>query len=132
MIIATLLRQIDFPGTDNICLFRFSAPSVPAATISDEIKFVIHRLAKFENIRVVCSSKNYSLSVRLTAGVTPPTIEEIYSVIGISQSYYDDHIDIWYGKPEGVDQNNLYGVIKNVDNVNATGTLFFEFVLTCF
>lgn len=132
MIVPTLIRQIDFPGTDNVCLYRYSIPSVPASTISDEIEFTFSNPAKFENVRIACLSKNYQFSLRLEPLATIPSIEEIYNVISISESYFDDNMDVWWAKPVGIDQHKLYGKIKNVDSVNATGTVLFEFVLICF
>ena len=133
MIIPTLERQIDFVGVDNVCLFRFSIPSITAGSITDDIKFDLNSPGKIENIRINNLSKNYQFSIRLEPEVVPPSIEEIYNVIGVSESFYDDHVDIWFAKPDtDPNENCLYGVFKNVDVTNATGIIHFEFVLVCY
>jgi hypothetical protein len=134
MITATLERFIDFPGTENYNLYRFSVPSIPASTISDDILFAMHTPAKLENLRVVCNSRNYSLSLRLESGVTVPSIEEVYSVIQVSQSYHDDRLEVFFSKDitDIPNKDKLYGVIKNMDGANATGIVYFEFVIIAF
>ena len=129
IVAATLLRQINFPGTENITLYRFSVPNIPVATLSDDIEFLTHSPGKIETLRINCSSKNYQLSLRLEPGVVSPSIEEFYNVIAISQAYYDDNADIWYAKPPGPNQHKLYGLIRNVDAVNATGVIYIELVI---
>ncbi len=129
---ATVVRNIIFPGVDNIQLFRFTFPSVPSATISNDIEFTMRSPGKIETLRMSCASKNYHFSLRLEPAITPPSIEEFYSVIGISNSYYDDNADIWYAKPLGPSQHKLYGQLKNVDSVNATGVITFEFVIVAY
>ena len=130
MITANLIRQINFPGVDNICLYRFDIPSVAASTISDDIQFTLNGPAKLENFRVHSDSPNYNFSLLLEPAVVTPSIEEIYSVVNINKAFFDDFIELWWAKPAGPDSNNLYGVIKN--NGVATGTITFEFVFKCF
>ena len=130
-ITANLIRQIDFPGVDNICLYRFDIPSIPAATISDDILFAVNNPAKLENFRVQCDSNNFNFSLRLEPAVITPSIEEIYSVVNMNRAFFDDFIEIWWAKPTGPDENNLYGEIKNNSGI-ATGPITFEFVFKCF
>ena len=135
MITATLIRFIDFTGTDNVCLYRFSIPSVPASTIQPDIKFVLSNPGKFENIRVACDpacgSTNFNFSLRLEAGSVDKSIEEIYSVINVNKYVFDDNLDIWWAKPSGIDEDCVYGEIKNNASME-TGELFFEFALICY
>jgi len=131
MITATQVRHIIFPGTANIHLFRFTIPSLNASSISDEIKFVLNGPAKIENFRIACASKNFHFSLRLESGVLLPSIEEIYKVIDCYQTEFDDHLDLFWAKPPGADENNLYAYIQNNDGV-ATGTITFEFVMVCY
>ena len=135
MITASLIHLIDFTGTDKICLYRFSIPSVPASTIQPDIKFELSNPGKFENIRVACdpacSSTNFNFALRLQSGAAEKSIEEIYSVININKYVFDDNLDIWWAKPTAVDEDCLYGEIKNNAGME-TGILYFEFVLTCY
>ena len=131
MIVATLVHQISFPGIDNICLYRFSVPSIGASSISDDIQFALNTPAKFENIRVSCASTNYDFSIRLESGITLPSLEEIYRAVNLNRTFSDDLIEVWWGKPTGADMNNLYGVITNSSGT-ATGEVTFEFILRCF
>jgi hypothetical protein len=130
-ITATLVRQIFFPGTDNLWLYRFSIPSVPALTIQPDIIFDLCSPGKFENIRIACMSPNFNFSIRLEPGISPPSIEEIYNVINIDDYDFDDNVDIWWAKPAGPNQDKLYGDIKN-NSGTPTGTIFFEFVVVCY
>lgn len=131
MITATLIHQINFPGTQNTCLYRFTIPSILATSISDEIKFGLNNHARIENLRISCSSLNYNFSLRLESGITPPSIEEIYDVVNANDTYLDNRVNVYWAKESGIDENNLYGLIKNLSG-DATGIITFEFVLTCF
>lgn len=130
-ITANLVRQINFPGVQNICLYRFDIPSIPASTIEPDIKFLLNGPGKFENIRVACLSPNYSFSIKYEPAVPDLTIEDLYRVINIDKYDFDDQADIWWGKPAGPNENCLYGEINNCSGV-ATGVVTFEFVLVCF
>lgn len=126
---ATLVRSISFPGTESIYLYRFTTPSLPVSTISDDLEFTLYSPAKLEAVRISCSSKNYNFSLRLEPSITLPSIEEIYSVSGVSTSFFDDNIEGWYAKPVGPSQHKLYAIVQNVDTVNLTGLMTFEFVI---
>ena len=130
-ITANLLRQINFPGVENYCLYRFDIPSVPAMTIQTDILFSLHNPGKFENIRVSCDSPNYNFSIYLEPGTVDPTIEKIYEVINISRFDFDDNVDVWWAKPLGPGNMDVFGEIKNNASI-ATGVITFEFVLRCF
>jgi hypothetical protein len=131
MIVATVLREILFPGTAKICLIRFEIPSVPALTISDEISFDFSNPSQILNARISCDSSNYDFSLRLESGVTLPSIEEIYKVINISRQEFDDGLNLYWAKPPGPFEDFLYGILKNNDSV-PTGVVTFEFVSVCF
>ena len=130
---ATLVYRIDFPGTQNICLWRFTVPSVPAASISDDIEFDMYGKSQIVNIRISNKSTNYNFSLRLQPAVTPPSIEEIYDIINASDTVLDNRVDVYFAKdPEQPDCDKIYGQIKNLDNNLATGVITFEFVFVCF
>ncbi len=130
---ATLVRNISIPGIDNLCLYRFVAPSVPVSTVSDDFVFAMHIPAKIQNIRVVCESANYRFSLRQEANLVMPSPEEVYNPgLKINKVFRDNNVNLYLAKPVGPFQDNLYAVITNVDPLNPTGSIIFEFVLNCY
>lgn len=126
---ALLLRNIQFTSDlGNTAIYRYQSPSVPASTIASDIEFTFVSPGRLVNVRIYSDSPDYNFSLFLEPGVVTPTIEELYRVVGISNFDSDDQVDIWWAKPNGPDEHNLYGEIKNNAGV-ATGNIIYEFAM---
>lgn len=133
-ITATKIRQIDYPGAlPQPRLLRYTIPSIPANTIEPDIKLIdVPNPGKLENVRISCDSNAYNFSLRYEPGVVPPSIEELYFVVGVARSYSDDLLDLWHAKPTGPDEECLYMELFNCDKTNATGLVEIELVFIRF
>jgi len=110
-------------NTLNINQYVFSSID-PGA--SEEIQLNSMYNGVIRGIRTVNTSTDFNISIRTSAGVEPPSIDEIFKVINVDSSYNEVMLYIPYMS----DDDSLYVEITNNDLVNPTGSFSFDLIFS--
>ena len=120
---ATAVSSFEAPAGRAI---RVTTGSVAASSTSDEIRITAFENAVLKELDVSCSSTDFDISLRTSAGASANSSDEKLKVTSENLHYYETDLNITLvtrGTPY------IYLVITNNDAVNATGTITIDLVL---
>ena len=127
---ATLISTVNFRSAKWIQAYRYSIPTIPVSSISDEYSLdEIPSKGLLNCFRIVNNSRNYDIFLRQQGNlVIPPDyhIDEILRVVDIDRVYGDSNLGIYYTNRDSIETDTLYLTILNNDPDNATGVVTLE------
>lgn len=132
MITAKLTNFVDL-GSNHYSK-SYEIPNVDFGNISDEIMCVLlSDKGIIRELKIVCDSDLYDISIRQKAGITLPSDDEILQYSGIDTfSFSLVSGNIFYINNDGVGVNALDNLYLKVDNTNGTintGTIKFQLMI---
>lgn len=124
--IATV-ETVPFLSSDNLIKFSYLI-TVDAGQISvgnDTGELIMESVFKGRLMGVVvsCASEDYDFSLRTQAGVTAPSIHEIYQVSSANQTFADFSVGALFTNTDTTKVKNLYFILVNNDASNPTGDI---------
>ena len=130
MIDATLVATEEFRSVGSKMLYRYTIPTILAATTGELVRLPATMAGKLLDLKVVCDSLDYNVSLRSKETVTPPSIAEILLQQSVNKVYMASEIDIIYYNGNTIPDDFLYIEIDNIDAVNATGEIELELIIS--
>lgn len=118
-----------FKLANKITKFRYQLNPVPGGSVSEEARLLCLASGEIIIVRVLCSSPNYTFSLRSKQGATSPTLDEIYRSEEIEYRYDDTSIGMVYVNEDDPEANYLYVVITNV-SATPTGPIWVELTVS--